>query len=110
MDRHVAGAAVAAHGTKRCGAGAGASAAATAAPGRCVVGEDVVELVAAAPATLEPAHVRPLAVAVLELLFGLGQLPLLGRVIVLLGQAEVDERLVPGVAGRHRGGFSCVTA
>src|SRR5207248_8287227 len=49
---------------------------ARAAARRRVVGEDVVELVTAALA-LQAAHVRAVAVAVLELLLGLGQVPLL---------------------------------
>ena len=40
-----------------------------------------------------------------EAMLRLRQVPLLGRIIVLLGQAEVDERSVPGVAERHRVGF-----
>ena len=68
-------------------------------PARLVLGEDVVELVAAA-ARGEAAHVRALAVAVLELRLGLvGLVTLVG--IVVLGKAEVDERAVPGVAEGH---------
>src|SRR5207248_3172795 len=77
---------------------------ARAAARRRVVGEDVVELVTAALA-LQAAHVRAVAVAVLELLLGLGQVPLLGRIVVLFGQAEVDERSMPGVAKRHWSSF-----
>ncbi len=62
-----------------------------------LVGEDVVELVAAA--ALEAAHVRALAVAVLERGLGLGLV--VGNrfvaALTLLGQAEVDERTVPCV-------------
>src|SRR3954453_2216332 len=62
---------------------------------RGLVGEDVVDLVAAPPA-LEAADVRSLAVAGLELLLGLG-LSLLAVAVVLLGEAEVDEHVVPGI-------------
>ena len=72
--------------------------------GAGVVGEDVVELVAAA--ALEAADVRPLAVAVLELGLRLELTLALGdglvARVVLLGQAEVDERAVPCVADCHR--------
>ena len=69
------------------------------ATGGLVLGEDVVELVA--PATRgQAAHVRALAVAVLELRLGLvGLVTLVG--IVVLGEAEVDERAVPGVPEGH---------
>src|SRR3954454_22864491 len=68
---------------------------------RRVVGEDVVDLVAAA-ARLEPAHVRPFAVAVLQLALGLGRLGLVVAIAVVgLGEAEIDERLVPGVSESH---------
>ncbi len=61
--------------------------------GRVVVGEDVVDLVA--PATRrETAHVRPLAIAILELRLGLVGLVCVVR-IVILGQTEVDERAMP---------------
>src|SRR5262249_53388901 len=36
--------------------------------------------------------------------------PFFGRVVVLLGEAEIDQCPVPGVAERHRVRFSCVTA
>ena len=48
----------------------------------------------------KPAHVRALAVAVLELRLGLG-VGSSSSYVVLLGEAEVDERAVPGVAERH---------
>src|SRR4029079_15543804 len=65
-----------------------------------VVGEDVVEVVAA-PARADAEDVRPLAVAVLELGLGLvGGLLLLVRV-ALLGEAEVDESTVPRIADGH---------
>src|SRR5438309_1027829 len=41
--------------------------------------------------------------------FELGKMPFLGRVVVLLGEAEVDKRSMPGVAERHRVRFSSVT-
>ena len=59
-----------------------------------VVGEDVVDLVAA---LAQAPHVGPLVVAVLQLGLRLARvdvLVLVGRV-ALLGQAEVDERAVP---------------
>ena len=65
---------------------------------RRLVGEDVVDLVAAA-ARGQPADVRALPVSILE--FDLGfNLVLVVRVLVL-GKAEVDERTVPCVAKRH---------
>src|SRR3954452_2987343 len=64
-----------------------------------LVGEDVVELVAA-PA-LEPPDVRPLAVPVLELGLRLVLRDRLVARVLLLGQAEVDERAMPCVAKRH---------
>src|SRR3954469_26004697 len=66
--------------------------------GRRVVGEDVVDLVAAA-AGGEAADVGPLAIALLEVALGLAGvvLRLLVRLAVL-GEAEVDERAVHGVA------------
>ena len=69
---------------------------------RLVVGEDVVELVAAAPARRQAPHVRALAVALLELGLGL-VVDGLALVLVLVfdGEAEVDERAVPGVAECH---------
>src|SRR5207302_10458593 len=71
------------------------------------VGEDVVDLVAAA-AGLEPAHVGPLAIAILELGLRL-RLELLAVAVVLLGEAEVDERAVPGVPEGHSGRcFACL--
>src|SRR4051794_626921 len=66
---------------------------------RRLVGEDVVDLVAAA-ARLEPAHVRALGVALLELALGL-RLGLVVVALVRLGEAEVDERLVPCVPEGH---------
>ena len=53
------------------------------------------------PPALQPADVRPLAVAVLELGLGLGLVVGVVARILLLGEAEVDERAVPGVAERH---------
>src|SRR4051794_21115121 len=72
----------------------GAEAVGARADGLVVVGEDVVDLVAAAA---QAPHVGPLVVAVLQLglrLAGVDILVLVGRV-ALLGQAEVDERAVP---------------
>src|SRR3954469_13660464 len=80
-------------GAQDAGAGAGGRA-------RRVVGEDVVDLVAAA-ARLQPAHVRALAVAVLQLALRLGLGLVVAVAIFGLGEAEVDERLVPGVSERH---------
>ena len=72
--------------------------------GRRVVGEDVVDLVPATPRA-EPPDVRPLAIAVLQLLLGLpdrSRLLLLFLVrVAVLGEAEVDERAVPGVGEAH---------
>src|SRR4051795_3099036 len=65
-----------------------------------VVGEDVVELVAAA-ARAQPADVRALAVAILELGLRLVGIVLLHVWVALLGKAEVHERTVPGIAERH---------
>ena len=64
-----------------------------------LVGEDVVDLVAAA--ALQPAHVGPVAVAILELDLGLGLAHRLVARILLLGEAEVDQRAMPCVAKRH---------
>src|SRR5215212_4645655 len=66
---------------------------------RRLVGEDVVELVA--PAPLKPPDVRPLAVPVLQLGLGLRVGHRLVARVLLLGQAEVDERAMPCVAKRH---------
>src|SRR3954465_11319061 len=70
---------------------------------RRVVGEDVVDLVAA-PARLEAPDVRPVAVAVLEIALRLARLGLVVVAVAVLGlgEAEVDERLVPGVSESHR--------
>src|SRR5215204_1819939 len=67
-----------------------------------LVGEDVVELVA--PAALEAPHVRPVAVAVLELDLRLGLRQRLVARVLLLSEAEVDERAMPCVAKRHAAG------
>ena len=68
--------------------------------GRGIVGEDVVALVAAAAA--EPADFGALAVAVLQLRLGrAGGGDLLEVLLVVLGQPEVDEGAVPGVAEGH---------
>src|SRR5690349_6141430 len=59
---------------------------------------------ARAPARRQPAHVRALAVALLEALLGgipVGVVPF----VVLFGDAEVDERARPEIAERHRRGF-----
>ena len=63
-------------------------------PARLGVGPVVVVLAAAAPRR-EPADVRPLGVVALELL--VGEVAVLVPVL-LLGDAEVDERAVPDVA------------
>ena len=73
-----------------------------------VVGEDVVDLVAPAPARQAP-DVGPVAIAVLELGLGLGsrlrstsrsdQLVVLE--LAFLGKPEVHERTVPGVPEGH---------
>ena len=69
--------------------------------GRGVVGEDVIDLVAAA-ARREAAHVGALAVAVLEHGLGLAGVGLLLLVrVAILGEAEVDERAMPGVTECH---------
>ena len=69
--------------------------------GRGVVGEDVVDLVAAA-AGRQAAHVGALAVAILEHGLGLAGLDLLLLVrVAILGEAEVDERAMPGVTKSH---------
>jgi hypothetical protein len=65
-----------------------------------VVGEDVVELVAPAPRA-EAADVRPLAITVLELGLRLVGILVLDVRVTFLGEAEVDERTVPGIAERH---------
>src|SRR5579862_4022408 len=64
----------------------------------------VVVLVPATPRR-QPADVRPLAVALLEALLG-GVSVLVLPVLVLLGDAEVDERAVPEVAEGHPDGDS----
>ncbi len=64
-----------------------------------LVREDVVELVPA-PA-LQPADVRAVAVAVLELRLRLRLGDRLVARVLLLGEAEVDERAVPCVPKRH---------
>ena len=61
------------------------------------LGEDVVELVAAAA---QAADVGTLAIAILDL--GLGQGLVVVVVVILLGEAEVDERAMPGVSESHR--------
>ena len=70
-----------------------------------LVGEDVVDLVTAA--ALEAPHVGPLAVAILELDLGLDLVDGVEARVLLLGEAEVDERAMPGVAERHCGCFAC---
>src|SRR6185312_16758612 len=69
--------------------------------GRLVVGEDVVELVAPPAAARQPPHVRALAIALLQLRLGLVVGGLMVVVVVLDGEAEVDERAMPGVAECH---------
>src|SRR5438874_7075516 len=66
--------------------------------GRLGIGP-VVEVAAVRPARCESAHVRPLGVAALELL--VRQVAVLVPVL-LLGDAEVDEGLVPDVPEAHR--------
>src|SRR5215216_1669143 len=58
----------------------------------------VVEVLLPAPRS-EPAHVRPLAVGAPQLL--LGEVAVLVPVVLLLGDAEVDERSVPNVCKSH---------
>ena len=65
---------------------------------RTLVTEDVVELVAATT-TLEPAHVWTLAVAVLER--ALGRRVVVLEILGLVGEAEVNERAMPGVTEWH---------
>src|SRR4029078_2483810 len=77
--------------------------------GRRIVGEDVVDLVTAA-ARGEPWPVGPLPVAALELLFGLAVVDLVLAVVrvAVLGEAEVDQRAVPGVTEGHAEGSFAV--
>ena len=49
----------------------------------------------------QPAHVGPVAIAILELYLGLGLTNRLVARILLLGEAEVDQRAMPGVTKRH---------
>ena len=85
--------AVGAHRTQRSGRPRGAVV--------VVVGEDVVEVVAAAPGR-QAADVRALAVGLLELRLGLDR-RLVRRVhVAFFGQAEVDQPVVPEVPERHR--------
>src|SRR4051794_1831849 len=74
-----------------------------------VVGEDVVDLVAAPSARRQPPDARPLAIAILELDLGLGARVLLLEHVALLGQAEVHERAVPRITERHRRGVYAET-
>src|SRR3954469_9768149 len=60
----------------------------------------VVELLAAAAAGLEAAHVRALCIGALELLVRRVAV-LIPLVVVLLGDAEVDERSAPDVCKAH---------
>jgi len=71
--------------------------------GRLVVGEDVVELVAAA-ARAQPADVRPVGVGALQLL--VGEVAVLVP-IVFLGDPEIDEGLVPDVCEAHAAESYC---
>jgi hypothetical protein len=69
---------------------------------RLLVGEDVVEVVVAAAAGGgQAAHVGALAIAVLELRLGLVVVLVFGVGIALFGEAEVDERAMPGVTQGH---------
>ena len=68
--------------------------------GAGIVGEDVVDLVAPPPRA-QPTDVGALAVAVLELDLGLAVGLELLVVGVVLGEAEVNECAVPGVAKGH---------
>ncbi len=74
-------------------------------PAGFVLGEDVVELVAAAA---QAPDVGALAVVVLERRLVGGVVLVL--VVVLLGEAEVHERTVPGVAKGHQGSLFAETA
>ena len=67
--------------------------------GNRVVGEDVVDLVAPAART-EPMHPLALAVVRFEVGFRFG-LVLLLLVFLVVCEAEVDERAMPGVAKGH---------
>ncbi len=64
-----------------------------------VLGEDVVELVAAAA---QAADVGALAVAVLEVRLGPAPRLVVVVVVILLGEAEVDKRAMPGISKSHR--------
>src|ERR671928_1999891 len=69
-----------------------------------VVGEDVVELLAPAPAA-EPADVRTLPVALLDDRFRL-EARVVGRVVeiagpLILGEPEVHQRAMPRLTNRH---------
>src|SRR2546421_303736 len=61
--------------------------------------EDLVGDAAGAAARRDPAHVRALRIRPLEVL--VGDVAVLVPVLVLLGDAEVDERAVPDVAQPH---------
>src|SRR5581483_9788211 len=65
------------------------------------LGHGPVVVVVVAAAGGQPAHVRSrtLDVRLLELL--LGQVPVVPAVVVLLGDAEIDERPVPEIAEAH---------
>ena len=70
--------------------------------GRRLVGEDLVDLVAAAGG--DPPHLRAVAVALLELGLGLAGLVerlFLVRIAIVLGEAEVNEGALPGVSQGH---------
>jgi hypothetical protein len=66
-----------------------------------VIGEDVVDLVAAAAGAAQPPDVGAIAVGVLELYLGLGVGLHLLVIGLVFGQTEVDERSMPGVAEGH---------
>jgi len=78
---------------------------------RLVVGEDVVDLVAAATGGGKAAHRCRLATPPgVEHLLGAGlrlvALVVIGAVVVVLGEAEIDHRAMPCVSKSHLWAFS----
>jgi len=77
-------------------------------PARLLVGKDVVDVVAAA-SRRQAAYVGALAVAVFEGELGSRVGVVVVGVVNFLGQAEVDERAMPGVPEGHVQGVVRVT-